>query len=33
MAKKINLQLMGTRVLIQPLDQENKTASSPLSTP
>lgn len=27
MAKKINLQPMGTRVLIQPLDQESKTAS------
>jgi chaperonin GroES len=27
MAKKINLQPMGTRVLIQPLDQEFKTAS------
>jgi chaperonin GroES len=27
MAKKINLQPMGTRVLIQPLDQEGKTAS------
>ncbi len=25
--KKINLQPMGTRVLIQPLDQESKTAS------
>jgi chaperonin GroES len=28
MAKKIKLQSMGTRVLIQPLDQESKTASS-----
>jgi len=27
MAKKINLQPMGTRVLIQPLEQESKTAS------
>ena len=27
MAKKINLQPMGTRVLIQPLDQESKTTS------
>jgi chaperonin GroES len=27
MAKKINLQPLGTRVLIQPLEQENKTAS------
>jgi chaperonin GroES len=27
MSKKINLQPMGTRVLIQPLDQESKTAS------
>jgi chaperonin GroES len=27
MAKKINLQPMGTRVLIQPLDQDSKTAS------
>lgn len=27
MAKKINLQPMGTRLLIQPLDQESKTAS------
>jgi chaperonin GroES len=27
MARKINLQPMGTRVLIQPLDQESKTAS------
>jgi chaperonin GroES len=27
MAKEINLQPMGTRVLIQPLDQESKTAS------
>jgi len=27
MAKKLNLQPMGTRVLIQPLDQESKTAS------
>jgi chaperonin GroES len=27
MSKKINLQPMGTRVLIQPLEQESKTAS------
>jgi chaperonin GroES len=27
MTKKINLQPMGTRVLIQPLEQESKTAS------
>ena len=27
MAKKLNLQPMGTRVLIQPLEQEGKTAS------
>jgi chaperonin GroES len=27
MAKKINLQPLGNRVLIQPLDQESKTAS------
>lgn len=27
MSKKLNLQPMGTRVLIQPLDQESKTAS------
>ncbi len=27
MAKKLNLQPMGTRVLIQPLEQETKTAS------
>jgi chaperonin GroES len=27
MPKKLNLQPMGTRVLIQPLDQESKTAS------
>ena len=27
MAKKLNLQPLGTRVLIQPLEQENKTAS------
>ncbi len=27
MAKKINLQPLGTRVLIQPLEQESKTAS------
>lgn len=27
MAKKLNLQPLGTRVLIEPLEQENKTAS------
>lgn len=27
MSKKLNLQPMGTRVLIQPLEQESKTAS------
>ena len=27
MLKKLNLQPMGTRVLIQPLEQESKTAS------
>lgn len=27
MSKKINLQPMGTRVLIQPLEQESKTKS------
>jgi len=27
MPRKINLQPMGTRVLIQPLDQESKTTS------
>lgn len=27
MAKKLNLQPMGTRVLVQPLEQETKTAS------
>ena len=27
MAKKLNLQPLGTRVLIQPLEQESKTAS------
>lgn len=27
MSKKINIQPMGTRVLIQPLEQESKTAS------
>lgn len=27
MSKKFNLQPMGTRVLIQPLEQESKTAS------
>jgi chaperonin GroES len=27
MSKKIDLQPMGTRVLIQPLEQESKTAS------
>jgi chaperonin GroES len=27
MAKKLNLQPMGTRVLIQPLEQESKTSS------
>ncbi|NJC95687.1 MAG: co-chaperone GroES [Anaerolineales bacterium] len=27
MAKKLNLQPLGTRVLVQPLEQEGKTAS------
>jgi len=27
MAKKLNLQPMGTRVLIQPLEQESKTST------
>lgn len=27
MSNKLNLQPMGTRILIQPLDQESKTAS------
>ncbi|NWG34791.1 MAG: co-chaperone GroES [Chloroflexi bacterium] len=27
MAKKLNLQPLGTRVLVQPLEQESKTAS------